>query len=112
MRILKLALVSIIFAASVVAVRAGGGDDWTVVQATGPMWVQQDNDVQHISLSDGGTVSPGSMLSTGPSARVLLKRGKDLVWVALGYLLLGLGRRPGAPERPRPRSRGPGGPGR
>lgn len=84
MRILKLALVSMLFAASVVAVRAGNGDDWTVVQATGPMWVQPGDTVQRIALSDGGTVSPGSTLSTGPAARILLKRGKETMIVGPG----------------------------
>jgi hypothetical protein len=44
--------------------------------------------------------------ATVGAAFVLLKRGKDLFWVLLGFLLLGLGRRPGdavrdalAPER-------------
>jgi hypothetical protein len=32
---------------------------------------------------------------------VLLKRGKDVFWVAAGFLLLGLGRSRGAPLVPR-----------
>jgi len=46
-----------------------------------------------LSLKALGVPDP----TTLGAAFVLLKRGKDLFWVALGYLLLGLGRRPGAP---------------
>ena len=46
-----------------------------------------------LSLKALGVPDP----TTVGAAFVLLKRGKDLFWVALGYLLLGLGRRPGAP---------------
>jgi len=33
--------------------------------------------------------------TTVGAAFVLLKRGKDLFWILLGFLLLGVGRRPG-----------------
>jgi uncharacterized protein (TIRG00374 family) len=46
-----------------------------------------------LSLKALGVPDP----TTVGAAFVLLKRGKDLFWVALGYLLLALGRRPGAP---------------
>lgn len=81
MKILRLVLVPILFAVSVIAVRAGSGDDWVVVQATGPMWVQQGSDLQRVSLSDGSAVSPGATLSTGPTARVMLRRGNETMIV-------------------------------
>jgi uncharacterized protein (TIRG00374 family) len=39
--------------------------------------------------------------ATVGAAFVLLKRGKDFFWIALGFVLLGLGRRGGAPLVPR-----------
>jgi uncharacterized membrane protein YbhN (UPF0104 family) len=46
-----------------------------------------------LSLKALGVPDP----TTLGAAFVLLKRGKDVFWIAAGFLLLGLGRRAGAP---------------
>jgi uncharacterized membrane protein YbhN (UPF0104 family) len=45
--------------------------------------------------------------TTVGAAFVLLKRGKDLFWILLGFLLLGVGRRPGDVSAPVVAERGP-----
>jgi hypothetical protein len=45
--------------------------------------------------------------TTVGAAFVLLKRGKDLFWILLGFLLLGVGRRPGDVTAPVVAERGP-----
>lgn len=80
MRIFKFALFAVLFAISTLAVRAGNGDDWTIVQATGQLWVQT-GDVGKISLSPSSTLAPGATLSTGSNGRVLLRRGQETMIV-------------------------------
>lgn len=75
-RILRIVLAVVLVTSFAGLVDAGPKDDWSVVRASGQVWVKSGG-AQVASLGDLRKVSPGSSVATGAGGRILLQRGKE-----------------------------------
>jgi hypothetical protein len=66
---------------------AHAADDWTIVRATGQMWVQRGDAATRVSLSENASFAPGDILTTGTNTRVLLQRGQETMIVGPGTIM-------------------------
>ena len=79
-RTLRLTLAIVLMATFASATSAGGGDAWSIVRATGQVWIRADG-AQTVALGDTRTVASGQTLATSANGRVLLQRGEETMVV-------------------------------
>jgi len=86
LRILRLVLASILIACFAGATSAGDGAAWSVVRASGKVWIQTEG-ASRVSLGDATAIQPGTTLATDADARILLQRGKETMVVGPGTIM-------------------------
>ena len=79
-RILRLITAAILIAAFANATNADDPAVWSIVQATGKIWIRAGG-AEAVSLGNTRTIAPGTTLATSASGRALLKRGEETMIV-------------------------------